>query len=340
MSEYICRRAFRPIWKGFASGQEIFQYFTSVSRTNSSGVVLAGLSFILIAYLVMRRAYRNGVSDFDEYVSAVGGRFAVPVQWFFRLYMFCGFFVMLSGCGALFRYSFGMSEFWGILFMAAVCFIVFAFDVKGIVALNSLLVPLMIAGVFLICSLSLVISVPAFAPADALRANPGVSALCYVSYNTITAGAVLVPLCRLMTPRSMRIGAGVGGSVLGILIFVVWMALSAHFDLINGSEIPLFSLAVMNGEGYRWIYSAVLGMAICTTAVSHGFGLLSRCKIRGLGERLLYAAALCLGAIPFARFGFADLVGHLYAFFGYAGLIWLGFVLWDAARPLFERRKS
>lgn len=322
------------IGAGFASGQEIFQYFTMFSRTNAGGVVMAGLCFIFIAYLILNKTYRNGLNTFDDYIRAVAGRFALPVRWFFRLYMFCGFFVMLAGSGALMHYVFGSSELVGIVLMAALCFVVFAFDVKGVVTLSSILVPLMITGVFVICCLSLVVSTPAFAPLNQLKNNPAVSALCYVSYNTITAGAVLVPLCGMLSPKSIRVGAVLGGGILGLLIFIVWLALSANYELLIGSEIPLYSLAIMNGEGFKWVYSSVLLMAICTTAVSHGFGLLSQCPIKNGKERLLFAAVLCLGAIPFARFGFSNLIAHLYSFFGYAGLVWLGMVLWDTVRSL------
>lgn len=322
------------IGAGFASGQEIFQYFTKFSRTNAGGVVVAGLCFIFVAYLILNKTYREGLITFDDYICAIAGRFTLPMRWFFRLYMFCGFFVMLAGSGALLRYAFGLNELVGIAGMAILCFIVFAFDIKGIVTLSSILVPLMIAGVFIICSLSLIVSTPVFAPLEQFKNNPAISALCYVSYNTITAGAVLVPLCRLLSPRSIRVGSVLGGGILGLLIFLVWMALSAHYELLIGSEIPLYSLAVMNGSCYKWVYSAVLIMAICTTAVSHGFGLLSQCPVRSEKERLLFAAVLCLGAVPFARFGFSALVEHLYSFFGYAGLIWLGMVLWDAVRSL------
>lgn len=325
------------IGAGFASGQEIFQYFTMFSRTNAGGVVMAGLSFIFIAYLILNKTYRDGLTTFDDYTCAVAGRFAVPARWFFRLYMFCGFFVMLAGSGALMHYAFGISELVGIVLMAAICFLVFAFDVKGVVALSSLLVPLMIVGVFIICCLSLVVSTPAFAPLEQLKNSPAVSSLCYVSYNTITAGAVLVPMCRMLSPKSIRIGAVLGGGILGLLILLVWMALSAHYELLIGSEIPLYSLAIMNGEGFKWVYSSVLIMAICTTAVSHGFGLLSQCPVRSGRERLLFAAVLCLGAVPFARFGFSNLIASLYSFFGYAGLIWLGMVVWDAIRSLRKK---
>lgn len=322
------------IGAGFASGQEIFQYFTMFSRTNAGGVVLAGLCFILLAHLILGKTYRDGLTTFDEYICAVAGRFALPMRWFFRLYMFCGFFVMLAGSGALLHYAFGLNDIVGIVLMAVLCFIVFAFDVKGVVTLSTVLVPLMIVGVFIICCLSLVVSTPAFAPLQQLKNNPAVSALCYVSYNTITAGAILVPLSRMLSPKSIRIGAVLGGGILGLLILLVWMALSAHYELLIGSEIPLYSLAIMNGEGFKWVYSSVLIMAICTTAVSHGFGLLSQCPIKTDKERLLFAAVLCLSAIPLARFGFSNLIAHLYSFFGYAGLIWLGMVLWDFARYL------
>ncbi len=235
---------------------------------------------------------------------------------------------MMSACGVLAEETFDVSPRYGIWLLALVCFCVFSFDIKGLVAFNTILVPIMVAGMVFICLSSLFQPLPAFALFGKIKTNPLISALCYVSYNTITAGAVLVPLSATASKKQLICASAVSGGVLGVLIFVGWLTMNIFFDHLLYSEMPLLELATDNGKFTTYIYTLVLFMALCTTAVSQGFGILSKFKFTKASYRILAAAMLCLLAVPFAGFGFSALVSHLYSTFGYAGLIWTGILIW------------
>lgn len=316
------------IGAGFASGREIFEYFNLSSRYDFAGIILAAVFFALIAYITMHQSARFGTSDFDGFIQRTAGRAALLVQLFMLLYMFCGFFVMMSGSGALISSTFSVHPRYGIFLLALICFVTFSFDITGIVVINAVMVPVMIVGMVLLCiSASLYGGVPTFAALDSLSRNSLVSAACYVSYNTITVGAVLVPLAAKTERKTMLKAAVLGGSVLGILIFMVWSTLNIYYSEIIDSEMPLLDIAAVHGLGYEMTYTAVLFMALCTTAVSHGFGVLSKLKLKKRSDRILTSAALCLAAMPFARIGFSDLIAKLYSAFGYIGIVWMGMLI-------------
>lgn len=318
------------IGAGFASGREIFEYFNLSGRYDFTGIVLASVFFALIAYITMHQTARLGTADFSRFIQHTAGRAAPPVQAFMTLYMFCGFFVMMSGSGALISSTFSVHPGYGIFLLAFICFVTFSFDIKGIVVINTVMVPIMIVGmVFLCVSATLYGGIPTFAALDGLPRNPLLSATCYVSYNTITVGAVLVPLSAKSERKSMLRAAALGGCVLGILIFLVWSTLNIYYNEIIASEMPLLDIAAVHGLGYEITYTAVLFMALCTTAVSHGFGVLSRLAVKSRRDRVLTSAALCLAATPFARIGFSDLISGLYSAFGYVGIVWMGMLIFS-----------
>ena len=324
------------IGAGFASGREIFEYFNLSSVRDCTGIVLAAVFFALIAYIVMRMSDARGCRDFDSFVSAVAGRAAPPVRAFMLLYMFCGFFVMLSGSGALISGTFAVAPSWGIFLLAAVCFVTFSFDMRGIVALNAVMVPVMIFGMVFLSIFTLLFgSVPTLAPFERLTRNPVLSSVCYVSYNTITVGAVLVPLSAGLTKKTMLRAAALSGGVLGVLIFLVWSVLNIYYGDIISSQMPLLDIALTYGRTAELAYCAVLFMALCTTAVSHGYGVLSKLRLTRTCDRVLASAVLCLAAAPFARIGFSDLISKLYSAFGYAGFAWLGLLLYKYIRTDF-----
>ena len=317
------------IGAGFASGREIFEYFNLSSRTDFTGIIFAALGFALLAYITMDLSHRLSAASFDEFIEKTAPRLAGPIKLFMLGFMFCGFFVMMSACGVLFEETFSLSPKWGSIALAAVCFVIFSFDVKGLVTVNVILVPVMIAGMLFLSLSSIVFgSSPVFASFDAFKHNFIVSAVCYVSYNTITAGAVLVPLAANTEKRDLFRSVVFAGVTLGALIFFVWSALNIYYDGIYASELPTMTLAEIYGSVGTFAYTAVMFMALCTTAVSHGFGILSKFRLTGFCDRMLAAALLCLAALPFARLGFSGLVANLYSVFGYIGLLWTGIVVY------------
>ncbi len=311
------------IGAGFASGREIYEYFCIPSQTDFLGIIIATIGFGIICYITMCLAKKTKSKDFNSLINNVTGRIAPAVRLFMLCFMFCGFFIMLSACGALAQETMNISPRYGIFFLAAVCFAVFSFDVKGIVMLNVVLVPLMILGMFWICITTILGTTPTFATLESIKTNPIVSSLCYISYNTVTAGAVLVPLSASATKKQITASSALSGTVLGLLIFIAWLCMNLFFDRLFLSEMPLLELAATNGNLTEGIYTAVLFMALCTTAVSHGFGILSKISFSRPHYRIVTSGILCLIAIPFAELGFANLVSNLYAIFGYLGIPWV-----------------
>ena len=321
------------IGAGFASGREIFEFF-NLSRPNSAiGIIVAASFFAIVSYVIMKMSGSIGSNSLDDFIGKTTGPLATMVKWFMLFYMFCGFFVMMSGSGALIEKTFNLPYIYGISFLSLICFVVFSFDLKGLVALNTIMVPVMIVGIFFLCiSSALWSDVPTFSQAESLRRNPIVSAICYVAYNTITAGAVLIPLSAQSSKKQLIKAAVLSSSILGVLIFVVWKSLNIYYSLIFESEMPLLDIASTHGKTYSIIYTVVLFMALCTTAVSHGFGIMSKFTFKNLRKRMLFAAGICLSAIPFAKIGFSRLVSDLYSFFGFVGIVWMIWLLFLYAK--------
>ncbi len=318
------------IGAGFASGREVLEYFNYKSSTSIFGVVIASLLFTLVCYTILSRASQECIGNFNDYIGSVTGRLAPFVKLFMFIFMFCGLFVMFSGSGALVYTLTPLSSFVGALLMAIICFGALSFDLKGIVAVNILLVPLMIAGIIYVSVCTAIFGDElAFSPSEYFNNEAMLSAVCYTAYNTITAGAVLVPLAGGTDKKTVIHSAVIGGFVVGLLIAVVWAVQGMNFSIIWNSELPMLELASLCGKTCKKIYTAVLFMAICTTAVSHGFGIMSYFsgKIKSVSQRVLLSATLCLVALPFSSFGFSTLVAKLYSFFGYVGMLWMAWII-------------
>lgn len=320
------------IGAGFASGREIMEYFNLPSLTDHRGVVLASFLLIVTCYLILRRASQNRLSTCEEYLTAVCGRFAPWVNRLILLYLFCGFFTMLSGCGALLNQTFLLPTVLGNLLLALFCFVVLIFDLKGIVTVNLVLVPLMIVGICTVCTQALLFhAVPTFSARE-LTHGVCLSAVCYVGYNTLSAPSVLVPLQKGTDAKGILFASLLGGFILGLMILLIWLSQSVFFEALRESSLPLLKLAAMSGRTEKYLYTAVLFMAITTTAVSQGFGFLSHFRLQSFADRCKGAAIFCLAALPFSLFGFSSLVSNLYSLFGILGILLMAVMFIDFYR--------
>jgi len=55
-------------WAGFASGQEIMQFFSSYYEGGFYGIVLAGVLFALIGYIVLVKVYSERIRNYEEFL--------------------------------------------------------------------------------------------------------------------------------------------------------------------------------------------------------------------------------------------------------------------------------
>lgn len=318
------------IGAGFASGREILEFFNLKNNQDITGIIIAGVLFSFVAYVILLKSKKNGCDNFYDFTDNVSGSLGYYIKAFMFLYMFAGFFVMLSAGGSLWSMEFGLDKRYGIVLLTIIVFLVLVFGEQGIVWLNVVLVPLMIVGIILICLFSLLnSSVRTVSVIKEVKNNFLLSALCYVSYNTINAGAVLVPLSKETTDKQIKISAIISGGLLGLLIFFVWITINLYFGKVLESEFPMYDIAIILGDVSRYAYFAVLFMAICTTAVSSGFGVLSAFNTEKRSDRVWKTAVLCLLSAPFASLSFSSLVANVYSAFGFVGFVWLAILIYS-----------
>lgn len=320
------------IGAGFASGREILEYFNFKSNTNFFGIIISAFLFCFISYVIISKASENKIYNFYDYIDSVAGRASSAVKYFMLFYMFCGMIVMFAGSGALIYSLSSLPEIFGSVFMAVICFVVMSFDLKGIISLNVILVPLMICGILYISFCIAVFgNTSVFYSFESIKKGVMLSAVCYCSYNTVTAGSVLVPLASQMKKNEIKLSSVISGFIIGLLIFVLWSVQGMNLDIIWNSELPVMELSALCGKVCKRVYTAVLFMSVCTTAVSYGFGLMTHFsgKIKSTKDKIFFSAIICLMALPPAMYGFSALVSNIYSFFGYIGMIWMVWIIID-----------
>ena len=316
------------IGAGFASGQEFMGFFLRYGAISIYGVILASVLFGIIAICILNKIYITGARNISEYFG--NSRLFVFVDVISTLFMLASYIVMTSGSGAIFEEYLGLPKFVGILSMTVICGIVFWRGADGLVKVNLALTPIMVFGTIFVGMRILSQDVAVMACADGVLNNWVSSALVYVSYNVLTATAVMTALRELITSRKVAILSGIiSGISLGVAAVILWKVLYINYDSVQDSAVPMLAAS---GK-YRMFYLPLLYFAIVTTAVSSGFGVVTR-----LPKKWGVWAVLTCGAI-FGFMGFAVLVEKLYGFFGVVGIIIMFYIIFDGVKMLTTKKK-
>lgn len=321
------------IGAGFASGQEIMQFFTLHGRYGLFGAALATVLFSYLGMLVMFFSITMRSSSYKKILDFLFGSKAGTLLDILNMLMLLGgLSVMLAGSAAVFGEHFGLPARFGVWLVAALTALVLMGGVQGVLSANVCLVPLKFLAV---AAISLAVLLGGGHPeVSALpQASGGVAghwalaAVLYVSYNMVVPVAVLSSLGQVVPMRIGLAGGLCGGLLLGLAIFLVAAAERSYLPEAASYQIPLLYLAGHLGPFCRWGLGFLIWLAILTTAIANAHGFASRLAPAGGSRYRLIGIGACLLALPLSTFSFAGLVRFLYPLFGYAGLVLLAALL-------------
>lgn len=324
---------------GFASGQEIWCFFGRYGRFGFYGMCLTIVFFAVVGCGMFLKIHRPAQCSYADFCRSLFGRksgkfFAA----FGKCYMGATFCIMLSASGALFEQELRLPYWAGSVCMAAICFLIFLFGIRGAVTASMVLTPIMVAGMVTLGAYKLLFgdrcTMNALQELIRLTDNWLISALVYISYNLIGIPAVICGMKPYITSASCAVWGGLLGSIFiglcGLSVYYV----SLHPD-IYFSQMPALTFAAFLGKHFKLFYGITVYIAVLTTAVSCGQGILESVPQK---KRLFCNALLCVVCFLLSHLGFSSLINHLYSLFGYIGLFITVIVCKECCKELKEWR--
>jgi uncharacterized membrane protein YkvI len=140
---------------GFATGKEIVEFFTQYGIYGFFGILIAGYLFIFTGtkmMLVSSKINATSYEEFNEYL--FGKKAAFIINTIFLVMLLGVSAVMISGAGAVFEEQLGMSKRLGVWLTVVLATFVLCFGTRGLFAINSFVVPVMVSFSLLLCYLS------------------------------------------------------------------------------------------------------------------------------------------------------------------------------------------
>jgi len=313
---------------GFASGQEVLQFFTLHGTKGLGALALATAVLALFGYLLMRAGWRLAATSYGPVIRHVAGPVVGrALDFALTFFLFAGTAAMFAGAGAALAQEYGLPYEAGLLGMAGATMLTVISGIRGVVSSVSFVVPFLLAAVGAVSAATLATGDVDLGFAQAHRApvsHWALSGVVYGSFNLLLAASVLAPLARLTPRERLAPGVALGALGLGLGALAVNLTILVHVPEAASAEVPMVLAAARMSPALALAYTVVLMAEVYTTAVSGLFGFVNRVA----GEdsrwyRVVTIAATGLAALA-GRAGFARLVAVLFPLEGYVGLVLLG----------------
>jgi uncharacterized membrane protein YkvI len=321
------------IGAGFASGQEIMQFFTGYYEGGFYGIVLAGILFSIIGYVVLDKVYSERIRNYEEFLfPTVGWFLGWVMEILVTLFMISVFCIMIAGAGGIISDKLNISNQFAVLIVAGICAIVFFTEIKGIINISSLVTPILVIGI-LGFGIYIIFSkeVAVFSFSDSMTKmtdNWFFSSLLYVSYNSITSIVVMCSLLPyLKSKKTAHFGGILGGMMLCVMAIVINFAIYLFYPNIISKELPVMGMVDSYNIFLGGVYSVILLLAMFISALTAGFGFVERISNKVNINKKIIILIICAISIPLSSVGFSGLISTIYPVFGYMGMFMIFVIL-------------
>jgi len=326
---------------GFASGQEIMQFFTCFGRAGMVTLVLSGLLFYIVAAAAIKSAARYKTYNYRDFIYSVAGkRLGFTFDILVTAFLLIGTSIMFSGSGALFEEGFGLPKLWGIAVMALLTLVIILQSLKGIMRINSIIVPVLFAVVVAVLA-STIMNSDIGSLTSRLSENyrgsllkPIVFFIFYCCYNTFLSIGVLAALPERTENLSvLKLGVFLGSMGLMLLSLMLNISLTLKSPQVFEYSIPMSYITSGFGKLVINTVNFCIWCEIFSTAVSNTFSLAKRL---GAGKYMKYNQAcfiMVTCCLPLALLEFKGLISFFYPLFGAFSMFMIMRLLYTSHRP-------
>ena len=327
------------IGAGFASGKEIYLFFFSFGIEGVVGLLISAIITGITIYKTLEIINKNDIKTYKEFIYYLGKRknhnnnnkkIGNVINVVVNSFILVSFFIMIAGFGTYFNQTYGIPKIFGGIALAIFCFFVFMTSTKGIVKVNSLIVPILIITV-LIIGITNILNLP-LGDLDKyiIRQNNSsfiLSSITYSSYNSILLIPVLITLRNYLKDKKQILKITIISSFIILILSSSIFFLFSKIDVdIKNLEMPAVYMVEKILPIFKNIYGIIILGSIITTAVSLGASFLQNVS-KSKKSYPQIALIMCITSVLISNIGFSNLVATLDPIFGYLGLIQIFMIL-------------
>lgn len=322
---------------GFASGQEMLQYYVSYGWWGIAGGAVVLLLMPITAMAILQygsyfRAQSHG-KVFNSITSALVAKF---LDYSLSAAQFCIGFVMLAGAGSNLNQQFGLDLWVGSALMVVLVIICGMLNVDKVTNVISSITPVMIAllvtaGVFAILDAQGSLqAVHGYAIANVSSPLPNwiLSTLNYIGLSMFSGIAMAIIIGGSnWNPRAAGWGGFVGGAIFGVILILMTVGLLLKVDEVADADLP--TLALINDlNPYLGVFASIATyLMIFSTSLGVFYSLGKRLAVAKPSTYKPVFILVTLVGFGLSFFDFTVLVATVFPILGWLGIIFITVLL-------------
>lgn len=322
------------IGAGFASGQEIYQFFYAYGIKGIIGIFIATVVLCYAIYKVLKIVKTKQINNYKQLLEQIVENRSKKkylnirniINNVINLFVLITFFIMIAGFGAYFEEQLGVNHIIGSSILAIICFFVLQKNTQGVVKVNEIIIPVLIIFIILIGMMNLKTSIQNIQQVEIEKSGWLISSFLYAGYNSILLIPVLITLKEFLQKEKrnkqiLKISL-ISGAITIILGSIIFIILSNVGEGINQIELPVAHVVSKMSKIIQIMYGIIILSSIFTTSVALGNSYINEVS----KNRKTVSIIICIVAVLCSNIGFAKLITYAYPLFGILGLIQLVFL--------------
>lgn len=326
---------------GFASGQEILQYFTSFGMLGIAGAVLATALFAYLGMMLTSVGSRLKVDSHKEAIYTISGPYlGIVVDAVIVFTLFGVGVVMIAGAGSTLNQQFGLPTFIGSLIIVIIIALAMMLKLDKVLSVIASITPFLLLFIIIISVYSFLSLEGSFTELEAVAQttpdyfpNWFIAAINYVSFNiAVGAGMALITGGAESNPRVAKWGGLLGGLGIGLMIILAHLAIFSRISTVKDVDLPLLKIVEEISPHLAIVMALILFGMIFNTGLGMFYGFVSRFFEMNTKRANLVAIITLVIAFILSFVGFTDLVSKVYKFIGFIGLVLMAVLIYAPVR--------
>lgn len=327
------------IGSGFATGQEVLQYFSSYGYYGVLGVLVVFLLFLYVGVdfirVGQREQFEKGSQIYNYYCGNIIGGF---YDYFSIAFIYMSFIVMIGGAGATLNQQYGLPVWVGGVGMGILAVVTVIMGLNRIVDVIGKIGPA-IAILTLFLGFSAILKNPAglktagevIPKLELMKASTNwfYAAMSYVGFCMLWLAAFMSSMgANNKSKKEVTLGASLGAFGFSLALVIIVLGIMANIEQLAGTMVPSLILAGNISPLLGIVFSLIVVAGIYTTSVPLLWQVIARFSDEKTSKfRIMTVALGAVGVFVGLLVPFDRLVNIIYVINGYVGILLLVFMV-------------
>ena len=258
------------IGAGFASGKEIWTFFSRFSIYGFYGIIFSGVLTALTIYATLLIAKKKELRDYSDF--AVKTNINKILSQLLNLFLLVMFYVMIAGFSSFLNQAFEFNIYISSIIFCGIVFFILSNNSEIIVKINFFIVPILIViVVYIISKYGNGICFYSSDPSNLLLSI--IYATLYASYNSILLIPMLIDFGKIVKSNKDIVCISLfSGVIIIFLTLGTYFLLGKYNAALNNVDLPV--IYIINNKYDKYIYFMAISIAIITSVIVAGHRIL------------------------------------------------------------------